>query len=331
MLAAFYKTAGAAGDVLKTTRLERPEPSAGEVLVRVVASGVNPSDVKSRAGGRRPQTYPLTIPHSDGAGVIEAVGPGVDAGRIGQRVWIWNGQWKRPFGTAAEYVAVPAEQAAPLPDEVPFEVGACLGVPWLTAWRAVHYQPPIAGETVLIAGGAGAVGLYAIQLAKRAGFRVVTTVSSPEKAILAASVGADLVIDYRREDVAAAVSSFTDGRGVDRIVEVDLASNAALYSKILHKDGLVVAYGSRDWSARLPLADWLFHGVQLAIFIVYELPTDVRERAVAESYEILRDPAFRHVIAARYPLARIVDAHEAVESGLLIGNVVIDLEDRGGQ
>lgn len=330
MLAAFYETTGAARDVLRIDRVERPKPSAGEVLVRVLASGINPSDVKSRGGGRRPVAYPLTIPHSDGAGVIEDVGPGVEPGRVGQRAWIWNGQWKRPFGTAAEYVAITADQAVPLPDEVSFEAGACLGVPWLTAWRAVHYQPPVAGETMLIAGGAGAVGLYAIQLAKRVGLRVVTTVSSPEKAALAASMGADLVIDYRRDDVAAAVSTFTEGRGVDRIVEVDLAGNAGLYSKLLCKDGLVVVYGSRDWSAAPPFGDWLFHGVQLAIFIVYELPSDVRERAIADSDEILRDPAFQHLIAARYPLERIVDAHEAVESGRVIGNVVIDMPERAG-
>jgi NADPH2:quinone reductase len=328
MRAACYNVTGAAREVLKIAALDRPEPGSGEVLVRLVTSGVNPSDVKSRAGGRRPggpSAYPLTVPHSDGAGIIEAVGSGVDQRRINERVWIWNGQWKRPFGTAAEYIAMPAHQAVPLPDNVPFEVGACLGVPWLTAWRAVHYRPPIAGETILIAGGAGAVGLYAIQLAKRLELRVVTTVSSPQKAALAASIGADLVIDYQRDNVITAIAAFTDGRGVDRIVEVDLAGNAALYTKILRKDGLVVAYGSRDWSAALPLGDWLFHGVQLAIFIVYELAAEVRERAIAESQVILSDPAFRHSIAVRYPLEQIVAAHEAVESGKLIGNVVIDI------
>ena len=138
MLAAFYDRPGSARDVLTVGDLPRPTPAAGEVLVRIIASGVNPSDVKSRSGGRRVHTFPRVVPHSDGAGVIEAVGPGVDAARVGERVWTWNVQWRRAFGTAAEYVALPSPQAVPLPGTVPFEVGACLGVPWLTAWRAVN-------------------------------------------------------------------------------------------------------------------------------------------------------------------------------------------------
>jgi NADPH2:quinone reductase len=326
MRAVHYESTGPARDVLRIGQLEQPTPSLGEVLVRVIVSGVNPSDVKSRAGGRAPLMYPSVIPHSDGAGLIEDVGPGVDRRRIGERVWIWNGQWKRPFGTAAEYIALPSTQAVPLPDGVPFHVGASLGVPWLTAWRAVRYRPLVGVETVLISGGAGAVGLYAIQLAKRAGFRVVSTVSSPEKADLATSRGADLVIDYKHDDVAAAVSSFTDGQGVDRIIEVDLAGNASLYPKLLRKDGLVITYGSHDWSSPLPLAEWLLHGLELAIFIVYEISPEIRARAIAESQIVLCDPTFQHPDAVRFPLEQIVEAHEAVESGTTMGKVVIDLE-----
>jgi NADPH:quinone reductase len=183
MRAAFYKKQGTARDVLLVGDLPAPEPGPGEVRIQVKASGVNPSDVKSRAGSRRAAGFDLTIPHSDGSGIIEAVGAGVDPSRIGQRVWIWNGQWRRPFGTAAEFITVPEVQAVPLPEHVSFEVGACLGIPLLTAIRAVHWKPiSRQGETMLIAGGAGAVGHYAVQLAKRAGYRVISTVSSTTKA-----------------------------------------------------------------------------------------------------------------------------------------------------
>ena len=178
---------------------------------------------------------------------------------------------------------------------------------------------------MLVAGGAGAVGFYAVQLAKRAGYRVLTTVSSAEKAELARSTGADLVMDYKRQDVAAAVASFTEGAGVDRIVEVDLHANAPSYTRLLRRNGLAVAYGSGDWSAALPLGEWLGHGVELAVFIVYELAEKVRAEAVADSARLLQDPAFRHLVAARFPLDQIVEAHEAVESGQVVGNVVVDL------
>lgn len=323
MRAAAYDRGGPARDVLTVRDVPMPEPGAGEVLVRVLASGVNPSDVKNRSGAWTAHPFPRVIPHSDGAGVIEAVGPDVDAGRVGERVWTWNAQWARPFGTAAEFVVLPAPQAVPLPPGVSFEAGACLGIPWLTAWRAVHYWPASPG-VILVTGGAGAVGFYAIQLAKRAGHRVVTTVSSPDKADVARSAGADLVVDYKREDVVEAVAAFTDGRGVDGIVEVDLRANAPLYTKLLRPGGLAVAYGSGDWSAPLPLGPWLLHGVALAVFIVYELAPEIRDRAVAESFAILQDPSFKHLIAARFPLDRIVEAHEAVESGLMLGNVVVE-------
>lgn len=326
MIAAYYEQSGNADDVLKVGAQPEPELLAGEVLIEIKASGVNPSDVKTRAGISNVHGFPRVIPHSDGAGVIIAVGKGVDPSRIGERVWTWNAQWKRPFGTAAELIALPSKQAVPLPENVSFAEGACLGVPWFTAWRAVHYRPVARdGEVLLVAGGAGSVGFYAIQLAKRAGFRVVTTVSSQEKAQIARSAGADLVIDYKREDVAAVIGDFTNMCGVDRIVEVDLARNAPFYPNILCKNGLVIVYGSSDWSASLPLATWLVHGVELAIFIVYELAQDIRDAAIHESRSILADGSFKHLLAARFPLAQIVKAHEAVESGRTVGNVVLDI------
>jgi NADPH:quinone reductase len=322
---ASYEKAGEAREVLKLGDGPTPKPTRGEVLVRVRASGVNPSDVKRRKGSQDGHNGALIIPHSDGAGIIEAVGEGVEPSRVGQKVWIWNGQWNRNAGTAADYIALPSEQAVTMPDSLGFHEGASLGVPFLTAWRAVNFRKIIhSGETVLIHGGAGAVGFYAIQLAKRAGFRVITTVSSAQKAALARDAGADAIVNYKSERLDLAVEGFTEGRGVDRVIEVDLARNAPDYHRILRKDGHVVAYGSSDWSAPLPLRAWLFHGVELAIFIVYELEPAVRSEAIAESHRILADTSFKHRIAAVMPLADIVEAHELVESGDAIGNVVIE-------
>ena len=322
MRAAFYDRLGRADEVLLVSDLPDPVPQPGEVLVKIAASGINPSDVKSRAGGAV-HPFPRVIPHSDGAGIIVAVGTGVSADKIGQRVWLWNAQWQRPWGTAAELVALPEAQAVPLPEGISFEVGACLGVPFLTAWRAIHYRPIVAGEVVVVAGGAGAVGFYAIQLGKRAGAQVIATVSSAEKAAIATSAGADLVLDYNDPGFETALQRFTQGAGADRIVEVDLVGNAARYASILRKGGLVVAYGSRTWSGILPLSQWLLHGVELAIFIIYELPEDVRRSAIAQSSAVLSDPSFRHLIARTYSLGEIAIAHEAVEDGRHLGNVVL--------
>lgn len=327
MRAAFYKEHGAARDVLVVGDLPTPELGPGEVRIQIKASGVNPSDVKSRAGSRRAAGFDLTIPHSDGAGIIEAVGAGVDPSRTGQRVWVWNGQWRRPFGTAAQFITVPEAQAIPLHEHVSFEVGACLGIPLLTAIRAVHWKPMSAqGETMLVAGGAGAVGHYAVQLAKRAGYRVISTVSSTKKAEIVSAAGADAVVNYKTDDLHNAVATFTDGRGLDRIVEVNLSANAALYEATLRHDGHVVVYGSDDWSAPLPLISWLVHGIEVAFFIVYELPPEVRKDAIERVQSLLLDPSFEHKVAHCFPLDQIVQAHEAVESGTTIGNVVLMLD-----
>jgi len=216
MQAAFYESTGPAREVLHVGRIELPEPGPGEVRVRVACSGVNPSDVKTRAGLRnKTLPFPRIVPHSDGAGVIDAVGAGVPAGRVGERVWIWNAAWKRAWGTAAECVVLPAAQAVHLPDEAGFEAGACLGIPALTAYHAAAVDGGVAGKAVLVAGGAGAVGHYAVQCARLLGARqVIATVSSDAKARLARDAGADLAVDYRREDAAARIREATAGAGV---------------------------------------------------------------------------------------------------------------------
>jgi NADPH2:quinone reductase len=323
MRAAWYERNGPAREVLRVGSLPDPEPGPGEVRVRVHASGVNPSDWKTRSGSR-PMVAPRVIPHSDGAGIVDRVGPGVDPARVGERVWIWNGQWKRPFGTAAELVALPAEQAVPLPEAVSFEAGACLGIPALTAHRAVTVDGSPEGQTVLVAGGAGAVGHYAVQMAKLLGAgQVIATVSSPEKARHALEAGADEAIDYRREDVAERVMTLTGGRGADRVVEVDIAGNAALLPRVVARDGLCVVYGSNAAQACLEFGPMILSGAAVRFFIVYELSPAARQQGIADLTRWMSEGRLRHAIGATFPLDAVVEAHELVESGRVIGNVVV--------
>jgi NADPH2:quinone reductase len=323
MRAAWYERTGPAREVLVVGDMPTPSPGPGEVLVRLATSGVNPSDWKTRSGSR-PMVAPRVIPHSDGAGTIEAVGEGVDRARIGERVWIWNGQWKRPFGTAAEYIALPGAQAVRLPEGTSVEAGACLGIPALTAWRAVQTDGSVAGQSVLVAGGAGAVGHYAVQMAKLLGARqVIATVSSPAKAAHAREAGADAVIDYRTEPVADRVRELTGGRGVDRVVEVDLAANAALLPQVVARDGVCACYGSGKAEMSLPFGPMILSGAAIRFFIVYELPPDARAEGVAQITAWLEGGRLRHAIGRTMPLAEIVAAHEAVEGGSAMGNVVL--------
>ena len=326
MQAAFYESTGSAREVLQVGPLERPEPGPGEVRVRVVCSGVNPSDVKSRAGLRsKVLPFPRIVPHSDGAGVVDAVGEGVTTLRAGDRVWLWNAAWKRAWGTAAEYVVLPADQAAVLPEATSFAAGACLGIPALTAYHAAAVDGGVAGKTVLVAGGAGAVGHYAVQCARLLGARqVLATVSSPAKAQLALQAGADLAIDYRSDDVVARVRAATGGLGVDRVVEVDIAANAALDMQVLKQGGDLVVYGSGAGEFKLAFFPLIVQHVRLRFFIVYELAAPDRQQAVAHLDAWLRRGELRHNVAAHFPLARIADSHELVESGQAMGNVVVD-------
>jgi NADPH2:quinone reductase len=324
--AAFYEKTGPAREVLRLGELETPEPGPGEVRVRVRASGVNPSDVKNRMGGPdRPMRFPVIVPHSDGAGEIDKLGAGVDGARLGERVWLWNAQFGRALGTAAEYVVLPEAQAVRLPDNTGFDVGACLGIPLLTAYRGVTLEGPVAGRTLLIAGGAGAVGHYGIQIAKRQGATVLTTVSSAAKAAHARAAGADHVIDYKREDVAERVREFTGGRGVERVLEVDLAGNAALGPQVLAHRGTVVVYGSNRPEVTLPFLPYLANDISIRFYIVYRLDEAVRRTCEAALYELLEGGDLHHAIAARYPLAEAAAAQEAVESGQAMGNVVVEI------
>jgi len=328
MQAAFYERTGPAREVLQLAKLPDAEPGPGEVRVRLATSGVNPSDVKSRAGLRTTVlAFPRIVPHSDGAGVIDRLGAGVAEGRLGERVWVWNGAWKRACGTAAQAIVLPAEQAVALPPQVPFDAGACLGIPALTALHSVRMDGGVAGKSVLVTGGAGAVGHYAIQMARLAGARLVlATVSSAEKGALARQAGADETIDYRREDVAARVQAATGGRGVDRVIEVDFAANVESSLAAVAAAGDIVIYGSGAGSIAVPFFPAILKNVRLSFFIVYNLAPDDRAAAVGQLTAWLQDGALAHHIAARLPLQSIAEAHEWVESGRAAGNVVLTID-----
>jgi len=324
MKAAYYERNGTARDVLLVGEIETPPVGPGEVRVKLAASGVNPSDVKSRLGATRKIAWPRVIPQSDGAGVIDDVGDGVPRARVGERVWVWNGQWKRAFGTAADTIVLPAAQAVPLPERVSFDEGACLGIPAMTACHAVALADPAQGGTLLISGGAGAVSQYAIQFAKALGATVITTVSSADKATAAVEAGADHTIDYKREDVGERVMQLTDRRGVDAVIEMDLSANARLLPAVLRPKGSVVVYGTGP-EATIPAFFCLTSSIRLQFFLVYELDAAERARAVGAIGRALSNGTLRNRVAQpTFKLDDIAAAHEAVERGT-IGNVIVTM------
>ena len=320
MKAALYRNTGAAADVLAVENVERPEPGPGEVLVRIHASGVNPTDYKTRGGLTAWPIDGFQVPHQDGSGVIEAVGEGVDAARAGQRVWVWFAAFGRRWGTAAEWTVVPERQAVPLPDSASFELGASLGVPAMTAHYCLFADGPVAGKTVLVAGGAGAVGNFAIQLAERAGARVIATVSSPEKAALAEQAGADLVVNYRDADAASRIQSFAPA--VDRVVEVALGANLQLDLAVSRVGTVVVTYAAEASDPVLPVRACMTANVILRFMLLYGVPAAALDAAVADISAALASGDLTELPTHRFPLADIVSAHEAAERGVT-GKVIV--------
>jgi NADPH2:quinone reductase len=326
MKAITYSTFGAAADVLDLQDLPTPDPGPGEVLVRLTHSGANPSDVKARAGSRPGVTkppFPRIIPHSDGAGDIVAVGEGVDASRVGQPVWIWNGQWRRAFGTAAEYIALPADQAVPRPEWVGAQAGATLGIPGLTAAHAVLGGGDVAGRTLLISGGGGAVGHNAVQLANWAGARVIAT-CSPRDTDRVRAAGAEQVLDYRDPDLVGKILEMTDGRGVDRAVETEFGVNAAMLAEAVAENGTVAAYGSAlDMNPVLPFGAYLFKAITIDIVLIYLLPDAPRAAATDALHRAIKEGALTPAIHAEFPLADCAQAHECIEAGNRAGAVLL--------
>ncbi|WP_107097982.1 NADPH:quinone reductase [Streptomyces atriruber] len=331
------RTAAGGPEVLQLVERPVPEPGPGEVRVRVRVSGVNPTDWRSR---RRPLPPGMDeqVPHQDGAGVIDAVGPRVDPGRVGERVWIWEAAWERPWGTAQQYTLVSDRHAVALPDHAPFELGAALGVPALTAHRALTVRDggpgriapsTLQGATVLVAGGAGAVGNAAIQLARWAGARVITTVSSPAKAALARAAGAHLVVDYRTQDATAEILAFAR-EGVDIVVEVAPGANAALDIAVA-APGAVVAYysGSEDEQLSVPVLSSLAANLRWQSVYVYTVPPAVKQQAITDVAAAVGAGALRVGEETGLPLHRFAlehtsDAHAALERGV-VGKVLLDI------
>ena len=331
MRAAWYEKKGAPLDVLTVGDMERPEVQAGEVLVRVMASGINPSDTKGRGGARGnvAMPFPRIIPHQDGAGVIEAVGDGVPESRMGERVWLFEAQLGRPFGTAAEYVAIPSANAVPLADQISFVEGACLGVPAMTAHRCVFADGPVEGRTVLVTGGAGAVGFYAIQFAKHGGARVIATVSNADQAQTARRAGADLAVDRRTEDVVARAAEFAGSaneRSVDRIVEVAFGANLQSSLRMLKPNGVIAAYSS-DAVAEpvLPFWSMVVLDATVRFVLVYVMSRDAHDEAAEYINAAGTKGWLKHNVGRTLPLESIAEAHQLVESGLAGGKVVVEL------
>jgi NADPH2:quinone reductase len=328
MRAITYSTLGAARDVLTLTDFPDTPPAPGEVTVALAFSGVNPSDVKSRRGrpGLTKPAFDQIIPQSDGAGTITAVGDGVDSARVGQRVWIWNGQWQRAQGTAATQITLPANQAVPLPDDVSLETGAILGIPGLTAAHAVFGGGDIAGTTILIQGGAGTVGLLAVQLAKWAGARVITT-CSPRDNDRVTAAGADVILDYAAPDLAVQIIAANNGALIDTIIEVEFGSNIEIDAAVIAPNGRLAAYGSaKEMTPTLPFLPLLFKAVTIDIILIYLLPDAPRNAIIAKLHAALADGALHCPVEAVFPLAETATAHEAVEAGGRVGAILIDCQ-----
>jgi NADPH2:quinone reductase len=324
VLAGCYPTAGPEAGRLEVRDLPDPVPGPGEVRVRVVVSGVNPTDWKGRRPGAAASAEaPLVIPDQDGAGTIDAVGRGVDRGRIGERVWLYNAQWQRAHGTAAQYIALPAELAVPLPEGVDFDLGASLGIPAMTAHRCLYSGGLLPrGTFVLVQGGAGAVGHAAIELAVARGLRVCATVSSDEKGRLAARAEAEMVLNYRADDVAARVREWAPD-GVARVVEVDLAGNLATDAQVLAPGGVISAYSGAAGTAELP-RELMVRGARVEFVLVYTMPEGAKRAAVAEITRALQCGALTPLPLHRFPLNEIAAAHDAVQSGA-VGKVLVDV------
>jgi NADPH:quinone reductase len=318
--AASYDRYGPAAEVLEVRDVERPAPGPGEVLVRVALSGINPTDWKSRGGSTPRPIDGFQIPHHDGAGVIEAVGEGVDPARAGQRVWLWLAAAGRRWGTAAEWTVVPQDQAVPLPDGVSDELGASLGVPAMTAHWCVFADGPVAGKTVLVAGGAGAVGHFAIELAARAGARVIATASGPEKAELARKAGAAHVVNYRDADAADQIRAAAGQ--TDRVIEVALGANLAIDLAVARPGSMIVTYAAEPADPVLPVRACMTANVTLRFILLYGVPRPALREAAQDISAALAEGALTELPVHRFGLSDIVAAHQAVEAGAL-GKVLV--------
>lgn len=328
MKAIWFDEFGPAPKVLKIGDQPKPEPVRGEVLVRIKTSGPNPSDVKKRNA-----SFPNlldnghVIPHSDGAGVIEAVGEGVSKTRIGERVWVYQAQYGRRFGTAAQYVSVASERAPKLPDEASFEIGACLGVPVMTAHRCVFSDGDVKGKTILVTGGAGRVGYYAIQWASMAGAKVIATASNEQDKAACLDAGAHHVVNHRDDTWPEDVLAFTGGEKIDRVVEVEFATNIEKVLEIIRIGGTVATYSSgSNLNPVIPFYRMMFMDLTVYMAIVYAMPEEAKQHAINDINAALSEGKLKHRIASVVPMDECAKAHELVESGTIRGCVVVTID-----
>jgi NADPH:quinone reductase-like Zn-dependent oxidoreductase len=328
MRAAWFESFGPAKEVLQVGTLDTPSPEPGEVLVRVHTSAVNPSDVKKRAG-----SFPnlldggLVVPNSDGAGVIEAVGEGVAPGRVGERVWLYQAQYARRFGTAAEYVAIDSQRAPKLHDDASFEIGACLGIPAMTAHRAVFSDGDVSGQTLLITGGAGRVGHYAIQWASQAGATVITTASNDADRDACISAGADHVVNHRKDNFVQAILEANGGKLVDRVIDVEFGANLATSIEVLKTGGVIATYSSTQVTEpRLPFFQMMYKDLSIRMIIVYAMPESAKAHAIADIDKALAGKTLVHRVANTLPLNEIAKSNELIESGGVRGAVILTVD-----
>lgn len=328
MRAAWFDTFGPAKDVLKVSEFDKPSAGPGQVLVRLHTSGVNPSDVKKRAG-----SFPglfddgPVIPNSDGAGIIEAVGEGVAADRVGERVWIYQAQFARRLGTAAEYVAIDNSRAPRLSDHADFDVGACLGIPVMTAHRCVFADGDVNGQTVLVTGGAGRVGHYAIQWASQAGARVIATASNESDAEVCTSGGATSVVNHQDDKFSASVLDATNGEPVDRIIDVEFGANLSNSIEVIRVGGTIATYSSTVVpQPELPFFQMMYKDLVVRFVIVYSMPESAKQQAITEIERMLDNNLLQHRIARKLPLDEIARSNELVEQGKIRGCVVLSID-----
>ena len=327
MKAAFFEKFGSASEVLSVGELPDSDVGPGEVRVRIEASGVNPSDTKKRAGA-----FPnllnngLVVPHSDGAGVISAVGSGVEASRVGERVWLYQAQHNRRLGTAAEFLVTDQRRAVLLPDDVSSQVGACMGIPAMTAHRCVYADGSVSGQIVLVTGGAGRVGHYAIQWAKLSGATVIATASNAADRQACLDVGADHVVSHRDDNWDATVVELTQGEKIDRVVDVEFGSNLPKVLNCIRTGGTIATYSSMVVpEPTLPFRHMMFMDLTIRLVIVYDMPENAKSDAVNDINQALQSGHLCHRVAAEYSLDDIADSHELIEQGAVRGCVVVNV------
>jgi NADPH2:quinone reductase len=324
MRAGWYEKSGPADEVIVVGEMPTPTPGPGELLVRLHASGISPSDYKKRGNAKAGMEYPRVVPHSDGAGIVAALGDGVTGFKTGQRVWIFNGQWDRAFGTAAEYIALPAFKVRPLPDDMSFAAGACLGIPAMTSHRAVFMDGPVRGKTVYVPGAAGRVGAYAVQWAKWGGARVIADAGSQGKADAITALGADRVLLRGSDDPVAAILDMTNGIGADRIIEIEFGGNMAVNEKIIAEGGVIASYSSAKMpKATISVSPRRARNMSMHFVHCYTMPDAAKDAAGADIAKAAG--SFTHRIAGVVPLAELARAHREAEGQSGTGQMVVQI------